>query len=119
MGWEVEGTDEFAGWFENLSDEEQEDVIATVDLLVDRGPHLGHPHTSGIVQSRHSHMRELRIQHAGRPYRVLYAYDPRRTAILLIGGDKTGNDRWYEINVPVADRLYEQYLAEIKKEGFI
>jgi hypothetical protein len=80
MAWEVEGTDEFAGWFEALSQGEMADVIAMVDLLVERGPRLGHPFTSGVVQSRHPHMRELRIQHAGRPYRVLYAFDPRRTA---------------------------------------
>lgn len=63
-------------------------------------------------------MRELRIQHAGRPYRVLYAFDPRRTALLLLGGDKTGNDRWYEQQVPIADRLYDEHLVTLKKEGF-
>jgi hypothetical protein len=60
-------------------------------------------------------MRELRIQHQGSPYRVLYAFDPRRVALLLIGGDKTGNDRWYEENVPVADRIYDAHLAELEK----
>jgi hypothetical protein len=58
-------------------------------------------------------MRELRIQHQGRPYRVLYAFDPQRSAVLLIGGDKTGDDRWYETFVPLADRLYEQHLNEL------
>ena len=67
----------------------------------------------------HSHMRELRVQHGGRPYRVLYAFDPRRMAILLIGGDKTGNDRWYEENVPRADDIYEAYLLELGREGLI
>ena len=62
-------------------------------------------------------MRELRVQHEGRPYRVLYAFNPRRTAILLMGGDKTGNDRWYESSVPLADRLYDEHLNEPKKEG--
>ena len=62
-------------------------------------------------------MRELRIQHAGRPYRVLYAFDPRRVAILLIGGDKTGDDRWYEKNVPIADKTYEAHLEALKEEG--
>jgi hypothetical protein len=62
-------------------------------------------------------MRELRIQHAGRPYRVLYAFDPLRTALLLIGGDKTGDDRWYQVYVPVADRLYDDHLAALRKEG--
>lgn len=61
-------------------------------------------------------MRELRIQHAGRPYRVLYAFDPRRTAFLLIGGDKTGNNRWYEEFVPRADAIYEQHLRELESE---
>jgi hypothetical protein len=59
-------------------------------------------------------MRELRIQHEGRPYRVLYAFDPRRNAILLIGGDKTGNPRWYDLFVPVADRLFEQHLEDLR-----
>jgi hypothetical protein len=61
-------------------------------------------------------MRELRIRHQGQPYRVLYAFDP---AILLIGGDKTGNDRWYEEFVPTADRLYDAHLASLKREGLI
>jgi len=64
-------------------------------------------------------MRELRIQHAGRPYRVLYAFDPRRIAILLIGGDKTGNDRWYDEFVPLADTLYDQHIKDLKDEGVI
>ena len=61
-------------------------------------------------------MRELRLQHQGPPYRVLYIFDPRRVALLLLGDDKTGDDRWYERNVPLADRLYDNYLAEIKEE---
>ena len=62
-------------------------------------------------------MRELRTQHAGRPYRTLYTFDPRRMAILLIGGDKTGNDRWYEVHVPIADTLYEQHLEQLRLEA--
>jgi hypothetical protein len=71
-----------------------------VKLLEEYGVALKHPYCSGVETSKHDHMRELRVQHAGRPYRVLYAFDPRRTAILLIGGDKTGNERWYETFVP-------------------
>jgi hypothetical protein len=74
------------------------------------------PHSSGVETSRHAHMRELRIQHEGRPYRVLYAFDQRRTAMLLIGGDKSGNDRWYEEFVPQADAIYDQHLREISDE---
>lgn len=119
MGWEIEGTDEFDEWFDGLADAERASVVAAVDYLELKGPQLGAPQTSGIHSSRHPHMRELRIQHQGRPYRVLYAFDPRRTAILLLGGDKTGDDRWYERNVPIADDLYDTYLAELKREGLI
>ncbi|MBD0320312.1 MAG: type II toxin-antitoxin system RelE/ParE family toxin [Gemmatimonadetes bacterium] len=117
MTWEIEGTDEFAAWFRALAEAEKEDVIASADLLEARGPHLGFPHSSGIRGSRHAHMRELRIQHAGRPYRVLYAFDPRRSAILLLGGDKTGEDRWYEKYVPLADDLYDGHLEQLQREG--
>lgn len=62
-------------------------------------------------------MRELRIQHRGEPYRALYAFDPRRMAILLIGGRKTGDDGWYEKFVPQADQLYDEHLEILKQEG--
>jgi hypothetical protein len=88
-------------------------VTHSVDLLARFGIDLKYPHSSGISNSRYPHMRELRIQHQGRPYRILYAFDPQRNAMLLIGGDKTGNDRWYEESVPLADRLYEQHLNEL------
>ena len=80
---------------------------------------LPFPDSSGINGSRHAHMRELRVQSGGNPLRIFYAFDPRRTAILLIGGDKTGNDRFYEEYVPLADDLYEAYLNELKGEGLI
>jgi hypothetical protein len=117
VAWDVEGTDEFASWFGDLNDEEQVSVGRVVELLVGHGPSLPFPYSSGIVTSRHRHMRELRIQHEGRPYRVLYAFDPRRSAILLLGADKTGNDRWYDEHVPIADTLYERYLIELGQEG--
>ncbi len=119
MAWDVEYSDEFGRWWETLTKAEQESVAATVGLLEMVGPRLPFPYSSGIEGSRHGHMRELRIQHAGRPYRVLYAFDPRRSAILLIGGDKTGNDRWYDEFVPVADRLYDEHLDSLRKEGLL
>lgn len=114
MVWEVEYTDEFGAWWDKLSEEEQISVDASVRLLEKCGPTLGYPHSSKISNSRHNHMRELRTQHQGRPLRTLYAFDPRRTAVLLIGGDKTGDDRWYEVNIPLADRLYDEHLEEIR-----
>lgn len=119
MEWEVEYTDEFEAWWITLTEAEQISVDAVVRLLEMRGPHLPFPHSSGIKGSKHSHMRELRIQHEGRPYRALYAFDPRRTAIVLFGGDKTGDDQWYERNLPIAGRLYDAHIDELKREGVI
>ena len=114
--WEVEYTDELENWWRTLSEAEQISIDAIVHVLEVKGPNLGFPYSSGINGSRHEHMRELRIQHEGRPYRVLYAFDPRRCAILLIGGDKTGNERWYQVQVPIADRLYDEHLDELGNE---
>ena len=96
--------------------EEQVSINASVLLLEMHGVNLGFPHTSKVSGSQYSHMRELRIQREGRPYRILYALDTNRDALLLIGGDKTGNDRWYEIFIPVADRLYGEHLKELEEE---
>lgn len=118
MKWEVEYTDEFGVWWAELSEDEQVSVAASVALLEERGPNLGFPHSSAINGSAHSRMRELRTQHQGRPFRTLYAFDPRRHAILLIGGDKTGDDRWYAVHIPLADRLYDDHLKQLREQGF-
>jgi hypothetical protein len=119
MTWEVEYTDEFGTWWESLSEGEQESLAVSVRLLEERGPTLGYPHSSDVHGSRHGHLRELRTQHAGRPFRTLYAFDPRRIAILLLGGDKTGDERWYDTFIPVADRLYDEHLEQLHEEGLI
>jgi hypothetical protein len=116
VAWQVEVTDEFKTWWNGLSGAEQISVATGIELLVENGPNLSFPHSSKVNGSRHSAMRELRVQHQGRPCRVLYIFDPRRVAILLLGGDKTGDDRWYEKNVPQADRVYDECLQEIQKE---
>jgi hypothetical protein len=115
--WEIEFTDEFGEWWDGLTEDEQVDVAAKVEVLRRFGPALRRPHSGAISSSKHPNMKELIIQHAGRPYRVLYVFDPRRCAILLIGGDKTGDDRWYEEFIPIADRLFDEHLAALKKEG--
>jgi hypothetical protein len=119
MGWEVEYTNEFGEWWNDLTDSERDDFTAVVMLLMEHGPQLPFPYSSGIEGSKHDHMRELRVQSGGKPLRGFYAFDPRRTAILLIGGDKTGDDRFYNRMIPIADRLYAVYLAELRKERLI
>jgi hypothetical protein len=112
---EVEFSDEFGEWWDGLTAAEQKSIDFTVSLLQECGPTLKMPHSSGVGTSRHGRMRELRIQHEGRPYRVLYVFDRRRIAMLLIGGDKTGNNRWYEQYVPVADAIYDRHLRDLEE----
>jgi len=88
--WRVEYTDEFGAWWDTLGVDEHIRLAASVGLLESRGPNLPFPYSRGVNGSRHGHMRELRVQVGGRPLRVFYAFDARRVAILLIGGDKTG-----------------------------
>jgi hypothetical protein len=118
MAWEVEGTEEFYAWFSALTPAERISVAAKIDLLEEEGPSLGRPHADTLKGSRLPNLKELRVQHAGNPYRVIFAFDPRRTAILLLGGRKAGR-KWYKTAIPEAERLYEQYLEEIKEEGLI
>ncbi len=108
--FEIEVTDEYEKWFLLLTDAEQVDVLAIVGLLAEKGPTLPFPYSSGITAIKSKKLRELRIQHKGDPYRVLYAFDPRRAAILLLGGNKTGVKSWYKENVPKAERLFEEHL---------
>jgi hypothetical protein len=95
--------------------DEQDGIRSSVNLLEEVGPALTRPHADTIHGSKFPNLRELRCQHEGRPYRVLYAFDPRRTAVLLIGGDKTGRPDWYEEFVPKAEKIFAQHLKEIGK----
>lgn len=104
----------FDEWWEDLSNAERESIAVQMRLLQEQGPTLGYPHSSKVYGSRHRRMRELRIQHAGLPYRILYIFDPNRTAILLVGGRKSGNKRWYDRNISIADRLYDEHIARLK-----
>lgn len=117
MAWEVEFTDEFEAWWDGLSEEEQVSVNRKVLMLMEFGPALSRPHVDTIRGSRFPNMKELRVQHEGRPYRVLFIFDPSRNALLLTGGDKTGNNHWYEENVPAADAIYSRHLEQVGNSG--
>lgn len=118
MPWEIELTDAAEDWFLSLSVQDQRRIAVTIDRLSEIGPGLRRPDVGSIRTSRHANMRELRS--FGGKLRVLFAFDPRRTAILLLGGDKTRDwTGWYDRNVPIADDRYDEYLAEIRTEGLI
>jgi hypothetical protein len=113
---EIVVTDEFRAWYEDLDAANQDAVRRVVSLLEHFGVALGTPYSTAIQGGRHA-LRELRVQSGGRPLRVFYGFDPLRQAVLLIAGDKTGDARFYETFVPRAERIWEQYLAELGREG--
>jgi hypothetical protein len=118
MVWEIELTDQATEWLLSLDQTDRAAIAGAIDLLEQYGPNLGRPAVDSIQDARHHNMKELRS--VGGNLRALFCFDPRRTAIILLGGDKTNDwDGWYERNVPLADDLYDEYLDVIRKEGLI
>ena len=110
---EVVGTEVFEDWFLALTEKEAEAVARVVGILEGKGVALGFPYSSDIKGS--PGLLELRVQSGGHALRVLYAFDPLRRAVLLLGGDKTGDERFYETLVPRAERIWTEYLADLEK----
>ena len=111
MPWEIDSTTVYDEWFAGLARGDQIIVVARVSLLMEHGPGLGRPTVDSVQGSRHSNMKELR----GSSIRVLFAFDPERRAILLIGGDKRDEwQAWYDTNIPIADALYDRHLAGLR-----
>ncbi len=116
MPWDVEASDEFKAWYDGLDVAERASVAESVDLLEEYGPSLGRPYADTLKGSRFPNMKELRVQHQGKPYRILFAFDPRRSAYLILGGDKTGDTNWYLDAIRRADAIYALYLKELARE---
>jgi hypothetical protein len=117
VAWSVKVTEEYAAWFTALIKDDVNSatqVAQAVAALREEGPALGRPLVDRIQGSQIHHLKELRPGSAGRSeIRVLFAFDPSRSALLLLGGDKTGNwQRWYRENIPVAERLYLEYTTD-------
>src|SRR4029077_11841744 len=103
MEWDGQFDVEFEIWFAGLAEALQDEILAHVALLRERGPQLGRPYVDTVEGSTFTNMKELRVQFRGDPWRILFAFDPRRAAILLVGGNKRGNRRWYQKHLPIAD----------------
>ena len=111
--WDVVTVEVFDSWFLSLSEPEQTDVLAYVKLLEVEGPNLGRPYVDSLADVKQvKNLKELRVQHQGKPYRVFFAFDPKRQAVLLCGGDKTGDKRFYKRMIPVAEREFIKHLSE-------
>jgi hypothetical protein len=119
MVWEIVFHREFEEWFFAQDVEVQKSVAMVLDILEEQGASLGRPYVDTIKGSAFTNMKELRVQHDGNPYRILFAFDPQRQAVLLIGGNKGGDKRWYEKNILIADRLFSEYLEETNGGEFL
>jgi hypothetical protein len=110
--WAVVFVEEFDGWFNDLTQEQQEAIVMRMDVLKATGPALGRPIVDSIKGSRHRNMKELRVSAKG-TIRILFAFDPARQAVMLLGGDKSGQwASWYQHAIPRADDLFDEYLRE-------
>jgi hypothetical protein len=112
MIWEIIFHREFEEWFFAEDAGVQASIAAVLDILEEQGASLGRPYADTIKGSAFTNMKELRVQHDGNPYRILFVFDPKRQAVLLIGGNKGGDKRWYEKNIMVAEKRFAEYLEE-------
>ena len=115
MPWPIFFDDECAVWFEGLNEGLQDAILALVGLLREYGPQLGRPRVDTLKGSKFDNMKELRVQYAGEPWRILFAFDPERNAILLVGGNKAGDKGWYKRNIPIAEDRYAVHLRKIRE----
>jgi hypothetical protein len=113
--WNIERTEEILNWIKTIDDDAKEALLKGLFILKEIGPSLGRPHVDSVEKSRHQNMKELRIQSKQRLFRIFFAFDPRREVILLIGGDKRGDKRFYDKMIPIADRLFDRHLERIKE----
>ena len=116
MSWDVAFDEEFLAWLKGQEDRIRISVFQRVELLAQVGPGLGRPHVDTLKGSAHSNMKELRVQIGGDPWRIFFAFDPMRSAILLVGGNKAGDKRFYDVNIPIADARYTRHLASLDGE---
>jgi hypothetical protein len=116
MDWVVEEHESYSSWFAEQDKNLQDEILAVLILLKREGPTLDRPRADTIKASQYSNMKELRVQYCGEPWRILFAFDPKRTAILLLGGNKTGNNQWYKENIPIADQRFTEHLEKLKRK---
>ncbi len=114
--WTVIFRPVFEKWFYEQSEDLQEKLLETIGLLRLNGPTLGRPYVDTIKGSSLPNLKELRTQFRGRPIRTFYAFDPERQAVLLCGGDKTGDGRFYSTMIRLSEEEFARYMAEVKEK---
>ena len=118
MSWIVEFHDEFDPEFDKLAEEVQDELLAQMKLLEKIGPSLGRPRVDTLNGSKHANMKELRFAAAGGEWRVAFAFDPQRRAIILVAGDKSGGSqkRFYKQLIKTADKRFTAHCESLKKQ---
>jgi hypothetical protein len=115
VGWNIESTTPFAAWLEAQDEDVRVAILAHLKALEAEGPQLGRPYCDTLKGTKAAKLKELRVQVGGDPYRVLFAFDLERAAVLLVGGNKAGDKRWYDTNIPIAEKLFAAWEAQIRK----
>ena len=113
--WAVILTERFETWLNQQPIKTQECVLANLGRLEHFGPNLARPYVDSVAGSIHSNMKELRVQHSGRAIRLFFAFDPKRRAIVLCGGDKGNGKRFYRTMIRIADQELNHYLATMEQ----
>ena len=114
MEWIIIFDPAFRDWLYEQEEDVQDSILAGLGLLKQEGPLLGRPYVDTIQGSQYPNLKELRVQHAGEPWRILFAFDPIRQAIVLVGGNKTGDKRWYQKNIPIAEQRFTKHLETLE-----
>ncbi len=116
MAWTLLYLQTFQGWLDSQPEDLQDEALAYLELLKERGPLLPRPYADTLKGSNIANLKELRFSFNGAPIRILFAFDPKQQGVIIIGGDKTGDKRWYDTNIPIAEELYATHLKKQKKE---
>jgi hypothetical protein len=116
MPWLLVYLDEFSTWLEGQEEDLQDEALSHLEMLKNRGPLLSRPYADTLKGSKIANLKELRFSYKGAPIRILFAFDPRKQGVIILAGDKTGNKRWYEKNIPIAEKLYAAHLEKQSKK---
>ncbi len=116
MPWTLIYLDEYMHWLDGQVEDLQDEALAHLEMLKNFGPGLGRPYVDTLKGSRLANLKELRFEFQNAVIRILFAFDPKRQGVIILGGDKSGDKRWYEKKIPIAERLFDLHLEKQRKE---
>ena len=116
MPWTLVYLREFEEWLDGQTEDLQDEALSHLELLKEIGPVLSRPHADTLKGSKIANLKELRFTFAGAPIRILYAFDPNQHGVIILAGDKSGDKRWYEVNISKAEKLYGEHLQKVVTE---